>query len=440
MPSGTNGKSNPHGVILNRLGEAIVPVPKWNRGASGPWSSLTSAGVTIDEDNILELDVVVACIRVLAESIASLPLELFDYDRILDEMTPAIDDPLYDLVRWAPNPEWTAYERTFNTVADACMRGYGASQVLRSVKGGPLELWPLEARYLRAGRAPDDGRLVYLYNCYSALGGKTASPVLLEADEVLLTKVFSHGGLLGNSIVRMSAESFGSAKAADDFSAEFFTNGSIHSGMIEIPDELSDEAYARLKKDWKDSHTGKGNRHRAPILEGGAKFNPLALTNQESQLLETQKFKRSTIAGLFRVPAHLINDLEKATYSNIEHTDLGFVKHSLRPWLTNIEQRLQLTLLTANQRKSRFFSHDLTDLLRGDFPTRMEGYSKAVAAGIMNPNEIRRKEKMNPYVGGDVYLVQGALRDITQPAPVTAPSVTPSIPTKNNLDPLGLLQ
>lgn len=406
------------GTILNRLGEAIVPrtSQQWNRGAGGPWSKKTAAGPVVDEDNVMELDAVLACIRVLAESIAALPYELFIEDDVNDEVNPDKDHPVYEMVRWQPNPETTAYEMKFNTVADAIIRGYGAAQILRSVSGKIVQLWPLEAKYLKPWRAPDNGRIVYRYNLLTL---KKSKEIMLEADEVLFYRIFPQGGVGGQSLIRLAAEAFGSAKAADEFSAEFFENGSIHTGMIEIPEELTDEAYARLKKDWKDTHTGKGNRHRAPILEGGAKFNALALTNQESQLLETQKFKRSTIAGLLRVPAHLINDLEKATYSNIEHTDLGFAKHTLRPWLTMIEQRDRLSLLTPAERKTRCFSHDLTDLLRGDLLSRMQGYAAAISAGIMSPNDVRRKEKMNPYDGGDVYLVQGALRDINAPVVIT---------------------
>lgn len=405
--------TNPAGVILNRLGEAIVPTnTEWRRSAGGPWQKKSTAGTVISEDNVMELDSVLACVRVLAESVASLPFELFEVNDETDELTVAKDHRLYDLLRWAPNPETTAYELRFEMVVDAIVRGYGAAQIVRTNKGEVMELWPLEAAYLRAYRAPD-GRLVYCYTLRKS-GGKQEK-VLLEANEVLLIKCFSRGGLLGSSLTRMAVNLFGATKAAEEFAAEFFENGSIHTGMIEVPEELSDIAYARLKKDWKEQHTGKGNRHRAPILEGGAKFNAMSLTNQEAQLLETVKFKRSQVAGIMRVPAHLINDLEKATYSNIEHTDLGFVKHSLRPWCTNIEQRCQLTLLNAGERRRYVFSHDLTDMSRGDFPTRMEGYSKAIASGIMSPNEARRKEKLNPYPDGDKYFVQGALRPTDEP-------------------------
>lgn len=414
------------GLILNRYGEPIVPRVRYGTGASGPWTKRTAAGVVVNEDTVLEIDTVLACVRVLAESVAALPLELFQWEEEEDELNPAKEHPLYDLVRWQPNEETTSYDLRFEMMVDAIIRGYGAAQVVRSKKGKPIALWPLEARNLQARRAPDDDRLVYTYK--SRQKGNTTKEILLESDEMLIIKSFCHGGLLGNSVVRLQVEALGAAKAAESFSSEFFENGSIHSGTIEVAEELSDEAYERLKRDWVASHTGKGNRHKAPILEGGAKFNPLALTNQESQLLETRKYNRSTIAGLLRVPAHFINDLEKATFSNVEHLDIAFVKHSLRPWLTNWEQRLQMTLLTRPERRIYSFCHDLVDMLRGDFPTRMTAYGTAVSNGIMSPNDVRRRERMNPYEGGDIYLVQGALRDIRTPAVGTTPA-SPAAPT-----------
>ncbi len=196
--------------------------------------------------------------------------------------------------------------------------------------------------------------------------------------------------------------------------------------MIEVPEEMSEPAYKRLKADWNESHSQKGKRHGVPILEANAKFNPIALDHEETQLLETRKFQRSTLAGILRVPAHMINDLEKATFSNIEHQDLNFVKHTLRPWMTNIEQRCRLTLLTPAERKELYFKHNDRDLLRGDFPSRATAYSLLVNCGVMSPNDARLAEDMNRYEGGDVYLVNSTLVDITKLKDVTPRPAPPS--------------
>ncbi len=419
------------------MGAAIVPQPRWNRNAQGPWSKQSGAGVVVDEENVLEIDTILACVRVLAESIAALPYELLQQDLDKKLIEPALDHPVYNLLRWQPNPECTSYEFWFELVVDCILRGYGAAQVRRTVKGRPMELWPLMAQYLYARRTPDDNRLVYLYKFVDKL--RDAREILLEQDEVLIIKSFSRGGLLGSSLVRKMANVLGGARAVEDFTNEFYINGSVHTGIIEVPEELSDVAYERLKKDWIETHTGTGNRHKAPILEGGAKFDPLKLNSQDSQMLETQKYKRSTLAGVLRVPAHMINDLEKATFSNIEHLDLAFAKHSLRPWLTNIEQRSQMTLLNSGERRTYRCVHDLTDLLRGDMPSRYTAYQSAVSSGVLSPNDCRRRENLNPYKGGDVYLVQGALRDINTPPP-SVTTKTKTKPAKASLENNPLLQ
>lgn len=409
------------------MGNAIVPQQRYNRQAQGPWFRESAAGVVIDEENVLEIDVILACVRVLAESVASLPLELLETDD-KGNINPALEHPVYDLLRWQPNPECTAYELRFEMMCDSILRGYGACQVLRTVKGRPMELWPLMAQFLYCRRAPDDNRLIYLYKFYGP--DREIKEIMLEANEVLIIKSFSRGGLLGTSMTRKMFNVLGAHRAVENFTAEYFQNGSVHSGIIEVPEEMSEEAYRRLRKDWIETHTGTGNRHKAPILEGGAKFNALTLNAEETQLLETQKYKRSTLAGVLRVPAHLINDLEKATFSNIEQLDLDFAKHSLRPWLTNWEQRLQLIMLNSGERKRFKFVHDLLDLLRGDMPSRYTAYGLAVNAGILSPNDCRRRENLNPYKGGDVYLVQGALRDINTPPPAAAPAAAPGKPGK----------
>ena len=407
------------GTILNRLGAAIVPQQRWNRNSQGPWFKQSGAGVVVDEENVLEIDTIMACVRVLAESVASLPFELFRTEAD-GKIIADIDNPIYDLVRWQFNPECTSYEGRFEMMVDAILRGYGACQVRRTAKGRPMELWPLMAQFLYARRAPDDNRLIYIYKYYDKT--RNTREVMLEADEVLVIKSFSRGGLLGTSITRKMFDAIGGARAMDDFSNEFYQNGSVHSGFLEVEDELSDVAYERLKREWAQTYTGTGNRHKAPILEGGTKFSRLTLGADETQMLETKKYKRSTLAGVLRVPAHLINDLEKATFSNIEQVDLGFAKHSLRPWLTNWEQRGQLILLNSGERRTKRFAHDLTDLLRGDMPSRFTAYGQAVQCGVLSPNDCRRRENLNPYEGGDVYLVQGALRDINAPVVVTAPA------------------
>lgn len=383
----------------------------------------TASGVRITEDDVLSIDTILACVRVLGESMATLPFNLVRY--IKDEVNNATDLPLFDLMRWAPNPETTAYEFRLWLMFDALVRGRGYAQILRDAKGNIIQLWQLEARRMRKRRDPKTKALIYVYMpCGSSKGTDDKNGILLEADEVLEIQVLP-GGLLACSLVGLQRECIGAAKAAETYSSEFFANGGAVTGVLEIPKEMSEQAYIRLRRDWKEQHTVRGKRHGVPILEGGAKFSALALNHEETQLIETRKFQRSSIAGLFRVPAHLINDMEKATFSNIEQQDLGFVKHALRPWMTNWEQKCNLILLSVADRKTLGFKHNDRDLLRGDFPSRMLGYQSGINAGIFSPNDCRRLEDVNPYPGGDVYLVNSTLVPIQNAGKTTPPATIP---------------
>jgi HK97 family phage portal protein len=387
----------------------------------------TSSGVSITQDNSLEINAVLTCVRVISESIASLPLKFMYREESTDTVRPAYEDERYWIFHERPNDEMTSYELRAWMMVDALIRGNGYAQVLRDFSGRILEVWPLSANKIKPKRLKS-GQLVYAYPTQDKKG-----EALLESNEVLHIKGFINGGLVGRSIIDLQKNMLGNAKAAENYSGEFFGNATVPSGVVSVPEELSDQAYLRLKADWKELYSGEGKRHGCPILEGGAKFEPTTLNHEETQLLETRKFSRSEIAGLFRVPAHLINDLEKATFSNIEHQDLGYVKHTLIPWLTNWEQRLKLTCCAKEERSSFYFLHNVDNLLRGDLKSRAEAYSSFVQNGILSPNDVRRKESENPYEGGDEYLINGTLRPVSQAGVDSTPASQTKQPTAAEL-------
>lgn len=374
---------------------------------------MTSSGSKITEDNVMSIDSVFTCVRVLAESMASLPFDLLATTGkgATERINRDVDNLLYDIMRSQPNAETTAYEFRFWLMCDALIRGRGVAQIIRDGNGKVLELWQLTASRLCKKRAPD-GRLIYTYTYAS---DQVKKEILLEADEVFEIQMMPYGGLIGYCLTISQREALGASKAAEEYSSEFFANGGAVTGVIEVPETLDEPTYQRLKKDWKENHTKKGKRHGIPILEGDAKFHALSLNHEESQLLDTRKFSRSTVAGLFRIPSHLINDLEKATFSNIEHQDLGFAKHTLRPWMTNWEQKANKQLLTVAERRTKQFKFNDRDLLRGDFLSRMQAYAAGIQAGVFCPNDALRAENMNPYEGGETHYVQGALRPTDQP-------------------------
>lgn len=368
------------------------------------WESRKKKGPKVTSDNALSLSDIMTCVRVLAESMASLPLDLYKRGERGGEK--AREHPLFELIRWQPNPEMTAYELKLWMMIDALLRGTGCAQIRRDTNGKILDIWPLFRSKLQAMRTLD-GDLVFKYPAPD--GDRSKSKwIYLEADEVLLLKAFGSPGVFGPSLIDLGSDLFSGAKAAEQYTQEFFTNGSAFSGTVEVPEVMDDETFERFKRDWDEAHSGEGKRHKTPILEGGAKFNPSKLNHQESQMIEARKFTRSQVAGYWRVPAHLINDLEKATFSNIEHQDLGYVKHTLRPWMANLEQRCRMTLLDAEEKKEGYyFKHNVNDMLRGDLASRWEAYGKAIQAGAYSPNYVLQKEDEPTYEGGDTHFING---------------------------------
>lgn len=391
--------------IINYLRKSVFNTPSQRQGNTIGAIPIAGINKTVTPENAMEISDVLTCVRVLAESIACLPLCI--YKKEDEGGFKAYDHPLYEILRWQPNTNQTSYDLRLWLMTDALLRGNGFAQVVRNLRGEVIELYPLFANKIKYHHMPD-GTLHYVYPDPE----DEDSEVMLAQQEVLHIRTFASGQLLSPSLVKLSEDLLSGAKSAEEYTREFFSNGSVVSGVIEYPDEMDDETFQRLKDDWSARYSGQGNRHKTPILEGGAKFNPMNLNHAESQMLESRKYTRSQIAGLFRVPAHLINDLEKATFSNIEHQDLGFVKHTLRPWLCNWEQKLRMTLLSDADKKSYYFKHDANDLLRGDMPSRYNAYSQAIQNGILSPNDVRRREDMPVYEGGDVYFVNGALMPV----------------------------
>jgi HK97 family phage portal protein len=202
----------------------------------------------------------------------------------------------------------------------------------------------------------------------------------------------------------------GLSLAAEEFGENFFSNGTNVGGIVEYDGAMSDKAFDRFKSDVKDNYEGLGKSNRLIFLEQGAKFTAVNTPPDKAQFLDTRKFQVIEICRFFNVPPHMIMDLERATFSNIEQQSIGYVVYSLRPWLVCIEQSAYKDLLLPNQQKKLFFKFNVDALLRGDFKTRMEGYAISRQNGWLNANDIRELEDMNPIPddqGGNIYLVNG---------------------------------
>lgn len=359
----------------------------------------TAAGVDVTPERALAYSVVFACVRVLAESVGQLPLHL--YQRKGREKLQAIDHPLYPLLYAAPSERQTSQEFWEFMTGCLALRGNAYAQIIRvgaPGRGRVAELVPLDPRGVRPCVDPETREITYELH----LGGGVKDT--LPEREVLHIRLMPLNGVLGASVIQYAREAIGLGIGAEKYGATLFRNGASPGGVLQSPGMLSDTAYNRLRDSWEERHAGADNAHRIAILEEGVTWKEIGMPAKDAQFLETRKYQRSEIAGLFRVPPHMIGDLERATFSNIEHQSIDFVAHGLVPYLRRIEQRITLQLLTPAERRELFAKFSVGGLLRGDMTARAAFYRELVNLGALSPNEVRDLEDMNPREGGDVYL------------------------------------
>lgn len=366
----------------------------WERIFGGGMTS--HAGVPVTEESALSLSTVFACARVLGESVAMLPL--LTYRRRADGgKERAQDHPLYRLLHDQPNPEMTAFEWREAKTVHVALRGNSYSEIEWSGGGRPLALWPLNPAKMEVVRT--NGELRYLYTLPN---GTVAN---LPAWRIHHVRGMSGNGIQGYSVVRLAMQAIGLGLGTEEFGAKWFGNGARPGFLLKVPGRLSDQAYGRLKESWNADHQGLSNAHRVKILEEGLDTANVGVSPEESQFLETRKFQVNEIARWFRIPPHMVGDLENASFSNIEEQGLEFVIYTLMPWLVRDEQALSRDLLTETEQQTFFVKYLVNGLLRGNVQARYQAYSTAVLNGLMSPNEVRILEDMNPYEGGDTYLL-----------------------------------
>jgi len=375
--------------------------------------AVANSGVAVTPGTAIRAAAVFSCIRVLSESEAALPLNLYEHTENGGKRK-ATDHNLYFILHDSPNPEMTSYEYRETVMRHMALRGNAYAEIQRDKIGRIIALWPLNPDRMAINRGNDlmlhlgsdvaprpdikDTDLIYVYT------HTNGTPVIFKSDEIIHYRGPSFNGVIGYSMADVGQEAIGDYLAAQKYSAMFFSNGANTDAVLEHPSKLGEEALKNLKKSWEDKHRGLNNAHRIAILEEGMTYKQVGIDPKKAQLIESKKMSRVEIAGLFRVPPHMIMDLDKATYSNIEQQDLGFVKHTMMPWLVNIEQRCNMSLLTIEERKKYFIKHNANALLRGDIDSRHKAYAIGRQWGYLSVNEIRAFEDMNPVEDGDIYL------------------------------------
>ena len=367
----------------------------------------SSSGKNVNERSAMQMTAVYSCVRILSEAVASLPLHVYKYNGDGGKEK-AVKHPLYFLLHDEPNPEMTSFVFRETLMTHLLLWGNAYAQIIRNGKGEVLGLYPLMPDRMNVER-DSKGQLYYEYTV-SMDDAPTVkgSTVILPPSEVLHIPGLGFDGLVGYSPIAMAKNAIGMAIACEEYGAKFFANGAQPSGVLEHPGTLKDPS--RVRESWQSTFGGSHNANKVAVLEEGMKYTPISISPEQAQFLETRKFQINEIARIFRVPPHMVGDLEKSSFSNIEQQSLEFVKYTLDPWVIRWEQSLQRALLLPQEKNEYFIKLNVDGLLRGDYQSRMTGYSIGRQNGWLSGNDIREMEDMNlipAEEGGDLYLING---------------------------------
>ena len=360
----------------------------------------TTAGKTVNERTAMQTTAVYSCVRILAETIASLPLHTYQYTDNGKEK--AEEHTLYQLLQHEPNPEMTSFVFRETLMSHLLLWGNAYAQIIRDGRGQVVALYPLMPDKMTVDRA-SNGELFYKYQ-------SDKGEVVMRKETVLHIPGLGFDGLMGYSPIAMAKNAIGMAIATEEYGSAFFANGANPGGVLEHPGVVKDPK--RVRESWNTVYQGSSNAHRIAVLEEGMRFTSIGIPPEQAQFLETRKFQINEIARIFRIPPHMIGDLEKSSFSNIEQQSLEFVKYTLDPWVIRWEQSMQKALFSDSEKSKYFIRFSVDGLLRGDYASRMTGYATGRQNGWLSTNDIRELENLNRIpeaFGGDLYLINGAM-------------------------------
>ena len=367
----------------------------------------TTSGKTVTERSAMQMTAVYSCVRILSEAVAGLPLHLYKYTDSGGKAM-ALDHPLYHLLHDEPNPEMSSFVFRETLMTHLLLWGNAYAQIIRNGKNEVVALYPLMPNKMSVDR-DENGKLYYTYyrGQDEAIKNKEFA-VTLPPSDVLHIPGLGFDGLVGYSPIAMAKNAIGMAIACEEYGAKFFANGAAPGGVLEHPGTIKDPQ--RVRESWQSTFGGSGNANKIAVLEEGMKYTPIGISPEQAQFLETRKFQINEIARIFRVPPHMVGDLEKSSFSNIEQQSLEFVKYTLDPWVIRWEQSIQRSLLSKDEKAVYFVKFNLEGLLRGDYQSRMNGYAIGRQNGWMSANDIRELENLDRIPaedGGDLYLING---------------------------------
>lgn len=394
--------------LFGLRGARDKPTNSYNSGVSFLFGRSTS-GISVNERTAMQTTAVYSCVRILAEAIASLPLHLYRYTDKGKERV--FDHPLYHILHDEPNEEMTSFVFREVLMSHLLIWGNAYAQIIRDGRGQVLGLYPLLPDKMEVDRT-ENGELYYIYtwNTEENPNFKDYGRIYLRREEVLHIPGLGFDGLVGYSPIAMAKNAVGMTLACEEYGASFFANGATPGGVLEHPGVLKDPV--KVRDSWHKVYGGSRNAGKVAVLEEGMKYQQIGIPPEEAQFLETRKFQINEIARMYRIPPHMVGDLEKSSFSNIEQQSLEFVKYTLDPWVVRWEQALQKALLLPQEKNEYFIKLNVDGLLRGDYASRMNGYAVGRQNGWLSANDIREMEDQNPIPeedGGDLYLVNGSM-------------------------------
>ena len=377
--------------MLNRLlsgGEARGGFQQlWGSGAL--FARASNAGTTVTQDTALKMSAVYASVRLIADTISTLPLDQYirrDGQRL----------PFRPREEWVARPSTMLPRSTFwqQVIVSLLLDGNAFIQLMRNPDGSILDMTVLNPHKVRPVRR-EDGRVEYR----TEYGQRVLGP-----DEVLhLTELLLPGDLRGVSRIEEAKEALGLGIALETYAAKFFGSGAYAGGIIEWPGELTKDQAQELVDSWEAGHKGLRRAHRPAVLYGGAKFTPATVDPAQSQLLDERRFQIEEAARLFRVPAFMLGVTTpgSVSYASVEQQMLFFAQHTIQPYVQKLEDAFSSLLMNRDS----FIKFNLNSLVRADFATRTAGYSSALAAGWMSVNDVRSFEDLRAVEQGDQYRV-----------------------------------
>ncbi|MGD6778450.1 phage portal protein [Sutcliffiella horikoshii] len=356
------------------------------------------AGKLVNERSSMQTTAVFACVRIIAETVASLPLHT--YKNVGDGKEKMVDHPLYRILHDEPNPEMTSFTIRETIMAHLLLWGNAYCQIIRNGRGDVISLYPLLPDKMTVDR-DNKGQLYYVYK-------KDGTPYYLGPDEVLHIPGLGFDGVMGYSPVALAKNAIGLNIAAEEYGGRFFANNATPSGILSTAGSIKDPT--KVRDAWQSAYGGIGNSNKVAVLEDGLQYQPISMPNSDAQFLETRKFQIEEICRIFQVPPHMVADLSKSSFSNIENQSISFVVHTIRPWLVRIEQAMDRKLFKESEKGQCFVSFNASALMRGDYKSRMDGYAIGIQNGFFSVNDVRRMENLDPISveeGGDLYLTNG---------------------------------